>query len=46
MEISLASDNIDPARENWREADDAQLWHAAKAGIPQAVAEAKRRRLM
>lgn len=43
MEISLESDVLDPALVDWSTADDAMVWHAARAGIPQAVAEAKRR---
>lgn len=45
VEISLdmSSDFIDPADENWQEMDDAAVWHAAQAGISQAVAELARR---
>ncbi len=37
------SDNIDPADIDWEQMDDADVWHAYRAGIPQAVAEAERR---
>lgn len=39
----MQTDDIDPRLENWREADDASVWYAAQAGIPQAVEEAARR---
>lgn len=37
---------IDPAEVDWTEVEDAEVWHAAKAGIPQAVAEAQTRDLL
>jgi hypothetical protein len=42
-EDNLTSDFLDPAEEDWREADLAELYHASKAGIPQATAELRRR---
>lgn len=41
--LTLETDFIDPAEEDWSQADDAELYHSAKAGIPQAVAELERR---
>ena len=40
---SMKTDFIDPKTEDWRGMDDAALYWAVKDGIPQAVAEAKRR---
>lgn len=37
---------IEPDEIDWSEVDDAEVWHAAKSGIPEAVAEAKRRNLL
>lgn len=37
------TDLIDPATEDWTAMDDAECWHAAQAGVPQAVAELARR---
>lgn len=45
MNLDLNPDVIDPATENWSEKDDAEVWHAAEAGIPQAIAELARRGL-
>lgn len=39
----LESDFVDPADEDWSTKDDAECWHAAQAGIPQAIAELARR---
>lgn len=33
------SDLIDPATEDWASMDDAAVYHAARAGVPQAVRE-------
>ncbi|HEY5455715.1 MAG TPA: hypothetical protein VIJ96_09615 [Acidothermaceae bacterium] len=38
-----AGDFVDPADEDWSTKDDAECWHAAQAGIPQAIAELARR---
>lgn len=43
MRVNLDSDLVDPATEDWRLMDDAALWHAAQAKVPQAVAELARR---
>lgn len=43
MKITLDGDHLNPATESWRTMDDAALWHAAQAKIPQAVAELARR---
>jgi hypothetical protein len=40
---SMDSDLVDPTSEDWTQCDDAALWHAAQAGVPQAVAEQARR---
>ncbi len=36
-------DLIDPADIDWEQMDDADVWHAMRAGVPQAIAEAERR---
>jgi hypothetical protein len=36
---------IDPEDVDWSEVDDSEVWHAAKSGIPEAVAEAEKRGL-
>lgn len=41
--IDMDSDLIDPAMENWREMEDSEVYHAAKAGVPQAQKELERR---
>ena len=41
--MSLDSDYLDPADLDWPTVADATLAHAARAGIPRAVAEAARR---
>ena len=43
MEIDLTTDNPEPSDIDWPHADDAAVWHAARAGVAQAVAEAARR---
>lgn len=39
----MTPDYVDPADEDWSQVDDTALYLSAKAGIPQAVAEVKRR---
>lgn len=41
--LTLQTDFIDPATEDWSSMDAGEVWHAAKAGIPQAVAELAKR---
>ena len=43
MEISMRPDYVDPADEDWTRVDDSALYQAMKAGIPEALAEARRR---
>jgi hypothetical protein len=43
IKVNFDGDLVDPAQENWAAMDDAALWHAAQAKIPQAVAELARR---
>lgn len=43
MRVHLEDDLVDPRHEDWRSMDDAALWHAAQAKIPQAVDELARR---
>ncbi|GAB3080963.1 hypothetical protein GCM10027053_51830 [Intrasporangium mesophilum] len=37
---------LDPAENDWSLEDDAEVWHSAKAGIPEAIAEAQKRGLL
>lgn len=39
----MESDVINPAEENWREMEDSEVYHAAKAGVSQAQKELERR---
>lgn len=34
---------VDPAKENWRIKNDADVWHAAQDGVHEAQRELKRR---
>lgn len=43
MDLDLTPDFIDPADEDWQSMDEASVYWAAKAGVPQAVAQLKRR---
>lgn len=43
MNLDLKPDVVDPADEDWHAMEDSAVWHAAQAGVPQAVAELKRR---
>lgn len=43
MELSLEPCVVDPATEDWRSMDEASVYNAAKAGVPQAVKELARR---
>lgn len=43
QEIDMDSDVIDPAKEDWTEMEDSEVYHAAKAGVPEAKAELARR---
>lgn len=42
-EQDLESDVVDPASENWSDKADSDVYHAAKAGVSQAVEELARR---
>lgn len=42
-EQELAPDVVDPAKEDWTEMEDSEVYHAAKAGVPEAKAELARR---
>lgn len=43
-QLGIIFDDVDPADEDWTEMDDAEVYHAAKAGVPQAMKELERRR--
>ena len=44
MDLNMEPCVTDPASEDWRGMDDASVWNAANAGVPQAAEELARRK--